>query len=95
MEPYVHQFVSSKFEKRKQISEMAEVNRLKPFQFLNMVGDFAERFGQNPDDVYAKTSFETVANFAVEAKEKREFNERYFEAERILTPQPNDITQHT
>lgn len=95
MEPYVHQFVQSKLEKRKQISEMAEAQRLKPFEFLNMVGDFAERFSQDPDRVYANTSFQTVANFAVEAKERREFNERYLEAERILTPQPNDITQHT
>ncbi len=94
MEPYVHQFVSAKFEKRKQISEMAEVNRLKPFQYLSLIGDFAQRFAQHPDFVYSNTSFETITNFAIEEKEKREFNERYSEAERILTPQ-NDTISNT
>lgn len=73
---------------------MAEVNRLKPLQYLTLIGDFAQRFAQHPDFVYSTTSFETITNFAIEEKEKREFNERYMEAERILTPQ-NDITSNT
>jgi len=65
---------------------MAEAKRLEPFQYLNMVGDFAERFAQNPDFVYANVSFETIANFAIAQKEKSEFDDRYMEAERITTP---------
>jgi hypothetical protein len=66
---------------------MAEAKRLEPFQYLNMVGDFAERFAQHPDFVYMHTSFETIANFAIAQKEKSEFDDRYMEAERITTPQ--------
>lgn len=52
-----------------------------------MVGDFAERFGLDPDFVYTHTSFDTIANFAIAQKEKSEYDDRYTEAERLTTPQ--------
>jgi hypothetical protein len=80
--------VAAKYEKRRNLSEMAEVKRLEPFQYLNMVGDFAERFGLDPDFVYMHTSFDTITNFAIAQKEKSEYDDRYQEAERLTTPQP-------
>jgi len=80
--------VAAKYEKRRNLSEMAEVKRLEPFQYLNMVGDFAERFGLDPDFVYMHTSFDTITNFAIAQKEKSEYDDRYTEAERLTTPQP-------
>ena len=80
--------VAAKYEKRRNLSEMAEVKRLEPFQYLNMVGDFAERFGLDPDFVYTHTSFDTIVNFAIAQKEKSEYDDRYMEAERLTTPQP-------
>lgn len=84
MEPYLHGLVSYKFDKRKQLSEMAEASRLDGFKYINMIGDFAERFGLDPDFVFANKSFDTIANFAISQKEKGEFEERYFEAERLM-----------
>lgn len=87
MEPYLHGLVSHKYDKRKQLSEMAEVTRLHGFQYLNLVGDFAERFGLDPDFVFSNTSFGTIINFAIAQKEKGEFEERYFQAEQLM----NDV----
>jgi hypothetical protein len=53
-----------------------------------MVGDFAERFGLDPDFVYMHTSFDTIVNFAIAQKENSEYDDRYLEAERLTTPQP-------
>jgi len=53
-----------------------------------MVGDFAERFGLDPDFVYMHTSFDTITNFAIAQKEKGEFEERYFEAEKLMNEPP-------
>ena len=64
---------------------MADVSRLIPFQDLALVGDFAERFGRDPDEVFWKTSFDTVINFAVEQKEKAEYRERFADIWQQLT----------
>lgn len=42
-----------------------------------MVGAYAERFGQDPDEVFCKSSFNTVLAFAEEAKERGEYRERF------------------
>jgi len=44
---------------------------------LSLVGNFAERFGLDPDKVFTDSSMGTVIAFAVEDKEKQEFRERY------------------
>lgn len=41
------------------------------------MGNHAERFGMDPDDVYWKCSFGTVMAFAIERKEREEFRERF------------------
>lgn len=56
---------------------MAKWQRLTPHADVSLVGDFAERFGLDPDWVFENKSFETVIAFAVEAKERGEYRERY------------------
>jgi len=56
---------------------LAKVTRLIPFEDLSLPGRYAERFGQDPDDVFWKNSFSTVINFAIESKEREEYNERF------------------
>ena len=70
---------------------MAEAERLRPFQYLTMLGMFSERFGQHPDEVFVKTSFDTIANFSVSWSKKEEFDSRYFEADQLM----NDNTSGT
>lgn len=56
---------------------MAKWQRLTPHADVSLVGDFSERFGLDPDWVFENKSFETVMAFAVEAKERGEYRERY------------------
>lgn len=56
---------------------MAHAERLKPFESLSYIGEYAERFGLDPDEVYWKTSAATVMEFAIERKERSEFRERF------------------
>lgn len=58
---------------------MAKWQRLTPHADLALIGDFAERFpgAGGPDDVFTDVSFGTVMAFAVEAKERGEYRERY------------------
>lgn len=41
------------------------------------MGGFAERFACDPDWVFENKSFDTVTAFAIEAKERGEYRERY------------------
>jgi len=56
---------------------MAKVQRLIPFEDLSLVGNHAERFGIDPDEVFWKCAMGTVIAFAVERKEREEFRERF------------------
>lgn len=76
------------YEKRRGISEMADVSRLEPLKYLNMIGTFAKTFGLDPDIVYQK-SFNTVANFLVTWKEDNEFGERYAQADKLMNQHGN------
>ena len=62
---------------RKNVANIAKVSRLIPFEDLSLVGNHAERFSMDPDEVFSRVSFETVISFAVESKERQEFRERY------------------
>lgn len=62
---------------RKNVAALAKVTRLLPFEDLSLVGNHAERFAMNPDEVFWKVSMETVIAFAVEHKERHEFRERF------------------
>jgi len=53
-----------------------------------MVGDFAEKFGLDPDFVYKKSKFDTVTAFLINWKEKREFEDRYTEWDKLLNTPP-------
>lgn len=66
-----------KREARQNVAALAEGGRLQAFTDLYLIGDYAERFSMNPDDVYEKTSFRTVINFTCAYKERDEFNERF------------------
>lgn len=65
------------FQARQNASKMAHPERLTPFEKLSYIGDYAERFGLDPDEVYWKTSAATVMEFAIERKERSEFRERF------------------
>lgn len=56
---------------------MAHSEKLAPFENLSYIGEYAERFGLDPDEVYWKTSAATVMEFAIERKERAEFRERF------------------
>lgn len=56
---------------------MARVQRLIPFDDLNLIGNFASKFGMNPDWVFDNTSFGTITNFAIMHKEIDEYHERF------------------
>jgi len=88
MEPFEDPVSSGLVEKRKNTAILAKVERLEPFRYLDLIGDFAERFGLDPDYVYKKSKFDTVTAFHVNWKEKREFEERYMEWDKMLNQQP-------
>ena len=67
---------------------LARVSRLQPFEDLTLVGNHAERFSMDPDEVFWKCSMETVIAFAIEQKERQEFKERFTD----LYQQLNDTT---
>lgn len=56
---------------------MAEVARLRTFDDLSLIGKYAERFSLDPDEVFWKTSFDTLMGFLVMWKEGEEYQERY------------------
>lgn len=56
---------------------MAKWQRLTPHADVALIGDFAERFGLDPDWVFENKSFATVIAFAVESKERGEYRERF------------------
>ena len=59
------------------VAQMAKVHKLRPFADLALIGNFAAKFGLDPDWVYYNTSFGTIINFAEMWKEESEFEERY------------------
>ena len=80
--------VKSIQEKRANISKLARVERLEPFKYLDMVGDYAERFGLDPDFVYKSCKFDTVTAFLISWKEKNEFADRYNEWDKLINQVP-------
>lgn len=56
---------------------MAKVGRLNAFSNIYLIGDYAEQFGMDPDEVFARTAFRTVINFSVAYKERDEYEERF------------------
>ena len=66
-----------KADTKKTIAQMARVQRLAPFQDLDIIDRYASRFGLDPDWVSENTSFGTLTNFLVKWKEQDEFNERF------------------
>lgn len=56
---------------------MAKAGRLVPYDDLGLIGDYAERFAMDPDEVFWKTSFNTLINFTVKWKEQDEYRERF------------------
>ncbi len=60
------------------VAGLAKFQRLIPFADLSIVGDYGERYGQEPDsEVFPFVSFGTVMNFAIMWKERSEYSERF------------------
>ncbi len=62
---------------RKSIANLAKVQRLNTFSDLSLCTNHGERFGIDPDKVFAKCRFDTVITCAAEQKERHEFRERF------------------
>jgi len=62
---------------KENVSRLAKVNKLSPFNDLSLIEKYATKFGQDPDWVYNNTSFGTIVNFAIMWKETQEFDERF------------------
>ena len=56
---------------------MAKAGRLVKFDDLDLIDQYASRFGQDPDWVYDNTSFGTIVNFMCKWKEQSEYQERF------------------
>ena len=66
-----------KAEIKKNVSIMAKAGRLVKFDDLDLIDQYASRFGQDPDYVYDNTSFGTIVNFMMKWKEQGEYQERF------------------
>lgn len=86
MEPNAKQ---PKLEVKKNVAALARAGRLTPFNDLDMIDRYSERFGQDPDrQVFTGVSFETITAFMVMWKEKTEYEERFSYIWNELTAQP-------
>jgi len=64
------------------------VSNLAPFRYLDMVGEFAERFAQHPDKVFSTTDYDTVFNFSVSLYRRGYYTDIRNEVERLQTAPP-------
>lgn len=69
---------------------MAQVGKLRKFDDLSLIGQYAQKFGMDPDEVFEKTSFDTLMNFHWMWKESDEYQERYQYLYGELTAPIND-----
>lgn len=76
-------------ERRRNIAEVAQANRLAPFSDLTLIGEFAERFAMDPDIVYTDKSFDTVINFSRMWKEQSDYQMRYVNIDRMMNESTN------
>lgn len=53
-----------------------------------MVRDFAKLFSQHPDDVFAKTSFDSVTKILLSLQKEGEFQDRYNQLEKMMNGTP-------
>jgi hypothetical protein len=88
MEPFEDPMVKDIRQKRATIVNLAKGERLEPFKYLDMVGDYAEKFGLDPDYVYKFSKFDTVTAFLISWKEKAEFQDRYSEWDKLINQVP-------
>lgn len=66
-----------KQEVKKNVANLAKVNRLATFDDLSLIDRYAERYGQDPNWVYDNVDFGTIINLAIMHHEINEYNERY------------------
>lgn len=86
MEPNKNQ---PKLDVKKNVAALARSNRLNPYNDLDMIDRYAERFGQDPDrEVFTGVSFNTITAFMVMWKEKAEYDDRFSYIWSELNSQP-------
>lgn len=66
------------------MAKLAKVDRLERFGMLDLIEAYAAKFGLDPDFVYKSSSFGTVTNFLIKWKEEGEYQDRYFEYDRLM-----------
>lgn len=61
------------------------MNKIEHYTDLNLIDDFAVRFGLHPDDVYSNTSMDTLLAFTLKWKEQGEFNRRFDKFRKLMS----------
>lgn len=59
------------------MARLAKVHILAQFDDLDLIEQYAAKFGQDPDWVYYHKDFETIMSFAIKWKEEAEYRERF------------------
>jgi hypothetical protein len=59
------------------VARLAKVNLLYGYDDLDLIDQYATRFGQDPNHVYDHIDFSTVVNFCVKWKLEAEYRERF------------------
>lgn len=59
------------------VARLAKVHRLKTFDDISLIDEFAARYGQHPNDVFDNTDFGTLTYLTIKWKESAEYQERY------------------
>lgn len=73
------------YEKRKKIATLANERKLERYHDLNLIENYAAKFGLDPDEVYCKTSFDTIILFNEKWKDYAEYYDRYNDIEKLMT----------
>ena len=62
----------------------AKVGRLDRFKDLNLIHNYAQTYGQHPDEVYKTVPFDTVMELSIMWKEQNEYEERRRNIEEMM-----------
>jgi hypothetical protein len=66
------------------LARAAKAERLEGYGLLDLIEQYAVKFGLDPDWVFSNTKFGTLTTFIIKWKEEGEYQDRYFELERLM-----------
>ncbi len=59
------------------MARLAKVHKLNPYDDLDLIDQYATRYGLDPDWVFYNSQFDSVIAFLVKWKEEFEYRERF------------------